>query len=241
MPLFDTPTLLAYLATAVVLVIIPGPGTAWIVAQTVTGGTARGLRAGFGTGNRDLDPCACRGFRSLGGAGDLGVGVRNTQVRGRGLPRLAGHQGLAQRRNASGGRSASRPHARHRRRVLAFGGDRRTQSEGRVVLPRLPAAVRASRTRHGLAAVSGTRRDVVADRLLQQHGTEHCDRPLRPPAQGQWSLRPLAATRAGRILHRPWFAPGPAAARPDPLAAMAWISLRGFNDALREFLARLEP
>ena len=48
MPLFDTPTLLAYLATAVVLVVIPGPGTAWIVAQTVAGGTARGLRAGLG-------------------------------------------------------------------------------------------------------------------------------------------------------------------------------------------------
>lgn len=47
-PLFDTPTLLAYLATAVVLVVIPGPGTAWIVAQTVAGGTARGLRAGLG-------------------------------------------------------------------------------------------------------------------------------------------------------------------------------------------------
>jgi threonine/homoserine/homoserine lactone efflux protein len=48
MPLFDTPTLLAFLATAVVIVVIPGPGTAWIVAQTVAGGTARGLRAGLG-------------------------------------------------------------------------------------------------------------------------------------------------------------------------------------------------
>lgn len=48
MDLFDLPTLLAYLAAAVVLVIIPGPGTAWIVAQTVAGGTARGLRAGLG-------------------------------------------------------------------------------------------------------------------------------------------------------------------------------------------------
>lgn len=48
MALFDTSTLLAYLAAAVVLVIIPGPGTAWIVAQTVAGGTARGLRAGLG-------------------------------------------------------------------------------------------------------------------------------------------------------------------------------------------------
>ncbi|GAB3103754.1 LysE family translocator [Lysobacter terrae] len=48
MHLFDAPTLLAYLAAAVVLVLIPGPGTAWIVAQTVAGGTARGLRAGLG-------------------------------------------------------------------------------------------------------------------------------------------------------------------------------------------------
>lgn len=48
MDLFDTPTLLAYLAAATVLVLIPGPGTAWIVAQTVTGGTQRGLRAGLG-------------------------------------------------------------------------------------------------------------------------------------------------------------------------------------------------
>lgn len=48
MPLFDAPTLLAYLAAAVVLVLIPGPGTAWIVAQTVAGGTRRGLQAGLG-------------------------------------------------------------------------------------------------------------------------------------------------------------------------------------------------
>src|SRR5688572_9198418 len=48
MPLFDLPTLLAYLAAAVVLVLVPGPGTAWIVAQSVAGGTARGLRAGLG-------------------------------------------------------------------------------------------------------------------------------------------------------------------------------------------------
>lgn len=48
MPLFDAPTLLAYLAAAVALVLIPGPGTAWIVAQTVAGGTRRGLQAGLG-------------------------------------------------------------------------------------------------------------------------------------------------------------------------------------------------
>jgi threonine/homoserine/homoserine lactone efflux protein len=48
MTMFDTPTLLAYLVAATVLVIIPGPGTAWIVAQTIAGGTARGVRAAFG-------------------------------------------------------------------------------------------------------------------------------------------------------------------------------------------------
>ena len=48
MPLFDAPTLLAYLAAATVLVLIPGPGTAWIVAQTAAGGTRRGLQAGLG-------------------------------------------------------------------------------------------------------------------------------------------------------------------------------------------------
>lgn len=48
MSLFDTPTLLAYLAAATVLVLIPGPGTAWIVAQTVAGGTRRGVQAGLG-------------------------------------------------------------------------------------------------------------------------------------------------------------------------------------------------
>lgn len=41
MNLFDSPTLLTYLAAAAVLVLVPGPGTAWIVAQTVAGGTAR--------------------------------------------------------------------------------------------------------------------------------------------------------------------------------------------------------
>lgn len=48
MPLFDTPTLLAYLGAATVLVLVPGPGTAWIVAQAAAGGTARGIQAAFG-------------------------------------------------------------------------------------------------------------------------------------------------------------------------------------------------
>ena len=48
MSLFDAPTLLAYLAAAAVLVLIPGPGTAWIVAQAAAGGRARGVRAAFG-------------------------------------------------------------------------------------------------------------------------------------------------------------------------------------------------
>ena len=48
MELFDTTTLLAYLAAAAVLVLIPGPGTAWIVAQAAAGGTSRGVRAAFG-------------------------------------------------------------------------------------------------------------------------------------------------------------------------------------------------
>ena len=48
MDLFDTSTLIAYLAAATVLVLLPGPGTAWIVAQTVAGGARRGLVAAFG-------------------------------------------------------------------------------------------------------------------------------------------------------------------------------------------------
>lgn len=48
MTLFDTATLLAYLAAATILVLIPGPGTAWIIAQAVAGGTRRGVQAGFG-------------------------------------------------------------------------------------------------------------------------------------------------------------------------------------------------
>jgi threonine/homoserine/homoserine lactone efflux protein len=62
MHLFDTSTLLAYLAAAVVLVIIPGPGTAWIVAQTVAGGTARGLRAGLGLETATLIHALAAGF-----------------------------------------------------------------------------------------------------------------------------------------------------------------------------------
>ncbi|BDU17636.1 LysE family translocator [Lysobacter auxotrophicus] len=48
MPLFDTATLLAYTAAAVVLVLLPGPGTAWILAQSFAGGTKRGIQAGLG-------------------------------------------------------------------------------------------------------------------------------------------------------------------------------------------------
>ncbi|WP_407352375.1 LysE family translocator [Luteimonas sp. R10] len=48
MTLFDGPTLLAYLAAAVALVLIPGPGTAWIIAQTSAGGARRGMHAALG-------------------------------------------------------------------------------------------------------------------------------------------------------------------------------------------------
>ena len=48
MTLFDMSTLLSFLAAAVVLVILPGPGTAWIVAQAFAGGVRRGLLAGLG-------------------------------------------------------------------------------------------------------------------------------------------------------------------------------------------------
>ncbi|MEL1263697.1 LysE family translocator [Pseudoxanthomonas putridarboris] len=46
--MFDATTLLAYTAAATVLVLIPGPGTAWIVAQSVAGGTRRGAQAAVG-------------------------------------------------------------------------------------------------------------------------------------------------------------------------------------------------
>ena len=48
MTLFDAQTLLSFLVAAVVLVILPGPGTAWIVAQSFAGGVRRGLLAGLG-------------------------------------------------------------------------------------------------------------------------------------------------------------------------------------------------
>ncbi|WP_031373296.1 LysE family translocator [Lysobacter antibioticus] len=46
--MFDFATLAAYLAAAAVLVLIPGPGTAWIIAQSAAGGTSRGVQAAFG-------------------------------------------------------------------------------------------------------------------------------------------------------------------------------------------------
>ncbi len=45
---FDAATLLAYLVAAAVLVLIPGPGTAWVLGQSLAGGTRRGLIAGLG-------------------------------------------------------------------------------------------------------------------------------------------------------------------------------------------------
>lgn len=48
MPLFDVQTLIAYLAAAVVLVLMPGPGTAWIAANAAGGGMRRGVHAGLG-------------------------------------------------------------------------------------------------------------------------------------------------------------------------------------------------
>jgi threonine/homoserine/homoserine lactone efflux protein len=45
---FDISTLLAFLAAAAVLVLIPGPGTAWVVGQSMAGGARRGIVAGLG-------------------------------------------------------------------------------------------------------------------------------------------------------------------------------------------------
>ena len=46
--MFDPATLLAYTAAAAVLVLIPGPGTAWIIAQSAAGGARRGAQAAVG-------------------------------------------------------------------------------------------------------------------------------------------------------------------------------------------------
>lgn len=48
MALLDPATLMAYLAACVLLVLMPGPGMAWVTAQTVAGGFGRGVRAGLG-------------------------------------------------------------------------------------------------------------------------------------------------------------------------------------------------
>jgi threonine/homoserine/homoserine lactone efflux protein len=47
-PMFDSTTLLAYTAAAALLVLIPGPGTAWIATQAIAGGTHRGVQAALG-------------------------------------------------------------------------------------------------------------------------------------------------------------------------------------------------
>ena len=62
MPLFDPATLLSYAAAAAVLVLIPGPGTAWIVAQTVAGGTRRGAIAGLGLETATLTHASAAGL-----------------------------------------------------------------------------------------------------------------------------------------------------------------------------------
>lgn len=62
MPLFDPATLLAYAAAAAVLVFLPGPGTAWIVAQTVAGGTRRGAIAGLGLETATLTHATAAGL-----------------------------------------------------------------------------------------------------------------------------------------------------------------------------------
>ncbi len=59
---FDSATLLAYTAAATLLVLIPGPGTAWIIAQSVAGGTRRGAIAGLGLETATLLHAAAAGF-----------------------------------------------------------------------------------------------------------------------------------------------------------------------------------
>lgn len=46
--MFDPPILLAYLAAATLLVLMPGPGMAWVLAQSAAGGARRGCIAGLG-------------------------------------------------------------------------------------------------------------------------------------------------------------------------------------------------
>ena len=62
MHLFDSQTLVSYLVAATVLVLLPGPGTAWILTQAAAGGTARGVRAAFGLETATLIHALAAGF-----------------------------------------------------------------------------------------------------------------------------------------------------------------------------------
>lgn len=62
MPLFDSTTLLTYAAAAAVLVLLPGPGTAWMVAQSAAGGTRHGIVAALGLESATLAHATAAGL-----------------------------------------------------------------------------------------------------------------------------------------------------------------------------------
>jgi threonine/homoserine/homoserine lactone efflux protein len=60
--MFDVPTLLSYLAAALLLVVAPGPGQMLVLARTLTGGRSVGVATALGLGVGSLVPTLAAAF-----------------------------------------------------------------------------------------------------------------------------------------------------------------------------------
>src|SRR3954470_24177899 len=143
--MIDHTTLITYILIVLGFVFIPGPATLLTMARAASSGTRVGIATGAGIAAGDVVHTTHGHRRPLCDHCNVGATVQRRQIRGRRLPDLSRRSRHARQdtdrgewRCARDQRSAGIPAGR---------ADRSAQSQDRAVLPRVPAAVRPSRTR----------------------------------------------------------------------------------------------
>ena len=173
-----------FVLSGLLLNITPGPDTAYIIGRSMQMGWRGGAAAAFGICCGCLVHVFGRGDRSVGAADGLIDGVCDPEA-GSARPicclraqMLLSRSGADRRRSGAGRRDAAAAG------VLAGRSHQRAQSQGRAVLPRLPAAIRRTPTPR-------TRRSPSCSSARSSSSTARCGawrsrllRPRRRPVCG---------------------------------------------------------
>ena len=174
-----------FVAAGLLLNLTPGPDMAYIAARSRRGRLSRRRRGDVRHHRRMRRAHAGGGARALGAARDVGGGVRGRQVVRRRVSALRRHAAARRRQRCATARRERRtrrslPPAPPRRIFREALRHQRVQSEGRAVLPRVPAAVhRRRRARQG-AGVRAARLPVQLQQPVRQPAGRVAREPRRP-------------------------------------------------------------